>query len=37
MPNSSPTATVSAISGPISVNTRKKDFGFDMRLGRYGS
>jgi hypothetical protein len=30
-------ATASATSGPVSVNTRKKDFGFDIRLGRYRS
>ena len=36
MPTSSATATASAISGPVSVNTRRKDFGFGMRLGRDG-
>ena len=29
-------ATASTISGPVSVNMRKKDFGFDIRLGRNG-
>src|SRR6266403_299387 len=37
IPNSSASATASAISGPVSVNTRKKDFVFGMRLGRNGS
>jgi hypothetical protein len=31
MPTKSATATASAIKGPVSVNTRKKDFGFGMR------
>jgi hypothetical protein len=31
IPTSSATATASAISGPLSVKTRKKDFGFAMR------
>ena len=31
IPTSSATATANAISGPVSVNTRKKDFGFGMR------
>jgi hypothetical protein len=34
IPTSSATATASAISGPLSVNTRKKDFGFAMRSFR---
>ena len=37
IPISSAIATASATSGPVSVNTRKKDFGFGMRLGRNGS
>jgi len=37
IPSSSASATASAISGPVSVNTRKKDFVFGMRLGRNGS
>jgi hypothetical protein len=28
-------ATASTISGPLSVNIRKKDFGFCMRVDRY--
>ena len=31
IPTSSATATASAISGPLSVNMRKKDLGFGMR------
>ncbi len=34
IPISSAIATVSATSGPVSVNTRKKDLGFGIRLGR---
>ena len=34
IPTSSATATASAISGPLSVNTRKKDFGFSIRIDR---
>src|ERR1700692_3263748 len=34
IPTSSATATASTISGPLSVNTRKKDFGFCMRVDR---
>src|SRR5580704_16334118 len=34
IPTSSATATPSAISGPVSVNSRKKDFCLDMRLRR---
>jgi hypothetical protein len=34
IPTSSATATASAISGPLSVKTRKKDFGFAMRSVR---
>jgi hypothetical protein len=37
IPTSSATATANTISGPVSVNTRKKDFVFGMRLGRNGS
>ena len=37
MPIKSAIATASATSGPVSVNTRKKDFGFGIRLGRNGS
>jgi len=32
LPTDSAIATASAVSGAVSVNTRKKDFGFDMRL-----
>src|SRR5436190_18204719 len=34
IPTSNATATESAISGPVSVKIRKKDFGFCMRMGR---
>src|SRR5216684_8008191 len=37
IPTSSATATASTISGPVSVNTRKKDFGFVMRIDRNGN
>ena len=37
IPTNSAIATASATSGPVSVNTRKKDFGFGIRLGRNGS
>ena len=37
IPTKSAIATASATSGPVSVNTRKKDFGFRIRLGRNGS
>jgi hypothetical protein len=36
LPTDSAIATASAVSGAVSVNTRKKDFGFDMRLDLYG-
>src|SRR5450755_2459356 len=36
IPTSSATATASTISGPVSANTRKKDFGFGMRIDRNG-
>jgi hypothetical protein len=35
-PTNSATATANTISGPVSVNTRKKDFLFGMRFGRNG-
>jgi hypothetical protein len=34
IPIRSAIATASATKGPVSVNTRKKDFGFGIRLGR---
>src|SRR5262245_49294494 len=34
MPTRGAMATVSTASGPLSVNTRKNDFGFRIRLGR---
>jgi hypothetical protein len=34
IPANSAIATASAISGPLSVNTREKDFGFGMRSVR---
>src|SRR5260370_38020527 len=37
IPTSSATATASTISGPVSVNTRKKDFGLVMRIDRNGN
>ena len=37
IPIKSAIATASATSGPVSVNTRKKDFSFCIRLGRNGS
>src|SRR6202048_336765 len=37
IPTSSATATASTISGPVSVNTRKEDFGFGMRIDRNGN
>src|SRR5439155_25652990 len=37
IPTNSASATVSATSGPVSVNTRKNDFVFGMRLDRNGS
>ena len=36
IPIRSAIATASATSGPVSVNTRKKDVGFGIRLGRNG-
>src|SRR3954465_5756461 len=36
MPTRIAMATASAISGPLSVNTRKNDFGCRIRLGRNG-
>src|ERR1035438_4333693 len=36
-PTMSATATPSAINGPVSVNTLRKDFGFNMRFGRDGN
>src|SRR5439155_22649429 len=36
IPTNSASATASATSGPGSVNTRRKDFVFGMRLGRNG-
>src|ERR1700678_1883553 len=36
IPTSSATATANAISGPLSVKTRKKDFGTGMRFDRHG-
>src|SRR6476661_5439344 len=36
-PTNSATATASAISGPVSVNSRKKDFFCGMRFGRNGT
>jgi hypothetical protein len=35
IPTNNAIATASAVSGPVSVNTRKKDFSFDMRLDAY--
>jgi len=34
IPTSRPAATANAISGPVSVNSRKKDFGLGMRNDR---
>jgi hypothetical protein len=36
IPTRSAITTASTASGPVSVNTRKKDFGFRIRLGRNG-
>ena len=37
IPTRNAITTASTASGPVSVNTRKKDFGFRIRLSRNGS